>query len=484
MNALLERIAEIAGDDPSREAVTGSGLNLSYRDLHATIAQLSQELTGLGIRRLGLYANNCLEWLLVDLAALAADIAVVPIPLFFSESQVNHLVTNSQIQATYVGLGTRTTFGRSTSSKLLSGCYQWHSVEAASNQQLPFSKVTYTSGSTGEPKGACLAFDTQLTIVRSLATRLEPSQLGRHLCVLPFATLLENVAGIYLPLFMGRALIVDDTERLGLLSNHDFDPVRFADAVQRYDAESVILLPHMLKLLTESDEHARLRSLRFIAVGGGKVAPDMLRKAEELGIPVFEGYGLTECASCVALNTPGANRIGSVGKPLPHAQVRISERGEVMVQGAAMQGYLDDVISDSEIATGDSGYLDDEGFLHIVGRIKNTIVSSFGRNIAPEWVESQFLAESGIQQIAVFGEAKPSLSAVIVVEAELRDVDLIDVIHRVNASLPDYARITSWHRTHTPFTVTDGSLTNNGKLCRQVIAERFASELDLPTVAA
>jgi len=475
MRDLVARIAQIASLYPEREALVCPNRTLTYADLASAIDATKCELHELGISRLAIYANNSADWAILDLAASAAGIVVVPIPLFFSASQTEHLITNSGIQMIFADRAGPLPARTQVASQTLKGNYL-RVADSAHSAGASYSKVTYTSGSTGQPKGACLRSETMMSIVTSLSDALLPSQLRRHLALLPFATLLENVAGIYLPLWMGRAVVIDDPANLGLSSNHEFDPVRFAEQVARHQIESVILLPQMLKLLLEADVTEHLSGMKFMAVGGGKVAPDLLWRAQELALPVFEGYGLTECGSCVALNTPSANAIGSVGKPLPHAQVRIGANGEVFVTGAAMEGYLQDAPAPSEVSTGDAGFIDAEGFLHITGRIKNVIVSSFGRNISPEWVESFFLADPRIQQLAVFGEAQPHLSAVFVVDNSLEDRNLAELVQNINADLPDYARIISWTRTDCPFSVANGRLTQNGKIRREVIAEDFTGD--------
>lgn len=476
MSALIERIRQWAYQRPQADAVIMASHTVTYAELWAQIDSVAAELESTECRRLGIEASNHLDWLLVDLAAASLHIPVVPIPLFFSTEQRSHLISNSGIDTLYCGQGIVPCNGVDMLSALLPGSYRrLERSNGASDAAI--SKITYTSGSTGTPKGACLTESTLLTIVDALADALAPSALGSHLCLLPFATLLENVAGIYLPLWMGRSLVIDDNERLGLLSNHSFNPALFCSAVARYQAESVILLPQMLKILIESGELEALRSLKFIAVGGGKVAPAVLEQALTAGLPVFEGYGLTECGSCVALNTPGNAKVGSVGRPLKHANVRISGNGEVIVTGAAMQGYLGDTSTLTDIATGDAGYLDQDGYLYITGRIKNTIISSFGRNISPEWVESVFLASPDIGHIAVFGEAAPYLSAVIHVHDSCSNGQLRDIIRAINNTLPDYAQLRVWHRADKPFSASDGTLTSNGKLCRARIAEVYGHPL-------
>ena len=472
MRQLVKRIEQFANLYTDRESLVSAGAQLSYQTLAQRIHSTRDELQALGIRRLGIYATNSFDWAILDLAASSADIVVVPIPLFFSAHQVEHLMNNSFVDHIFTDRDFPFASGQNLASKTLQGEYVQRNITAP--RTLPdYCKVTYTSGSTGQPKGACLGEGTMMSIVTSLSEALIPSQLGRHLALLPFATLLENVAGIYLALWMGRSIFIETPDQLGLSSNHTFDPHMFAGQIKASRAESVILLPQMLKLIVEANVAESLAGLKFMAVGGGKVAPDLLLKAQALGLPVYEGYGLTECGSCVALNTPLANRVGSVGKPLPHAQVRIGDSGEVFVTGAAMTGYLQDMPAPSEIATGDAGFIDTEGFLHITGRIKNVIISSYGRNISPEWVESYFLADTRIQQMAVFGEAQPHLSAVFIVSDALNDRELQELVRTVNEALPDYAKVMAWTRTAKPFSVDQNTLTSNGKMRRDVIAQKY-----------
>ncbi len=484
MESLLKRIAEIGAQYPTRIALVETQRTISYAALPQHLRDISAELADLGIRRLAIYGDNSIDWALIDLAAMSTNIIVVPIPLFFSNAQIQHLCEASKVDAIFADRPFPTSMDTKISAKTLNGYFMKLPVSLESPTAPPFQKITFTSGSTGDPKGACLSTDTLLTITSSLASALTSSELGSHLCLLPFSTLLENVAGIYLPLWMGRTVCIDSPTKLGLLSNHQFDTQIFCNQVEATGAESVILLPQMLKDIIERGDAMRLKALKFIAVGGGKVAPELLHRAHQAGLKVYEGYGLTECGSCVALNTPDATRIGSVGKPLPHARVRVSDDGEIWVTGAAMQGYLADTVTLSEIPTGDAGHLDEDGFLYVTGRIKNVLVSSFGRNISPEWVEGQLLSVPEIEQAIVFGEAQPQLSAALVLDDAISDERLRLLIQKVNARLPDYAHIMSWTRTSRRFSVEDGTMTDTGKPRRDRIAHRYEAASRQQEVAA
>ncbi len=506
MNQLFDVIAAYAKQTPKREAIVTEVRTVSYAELHHAVERLSKELGLLQTQKLAIWGMNSIDWVLIDLAAKKAGITVIPIPLFFSAQQILHLLTDSAVDTIFMAdvnltlsayhldcvaqnhtwLHTLSEQGRIQqllNAEQASGTFIRLNVTASTTMDsvVP-AKITYTSGSTGTPKGVCLAEDTIQSITESLSAALQSSQLGRHLCLIPFATLLENIAGIYVALNMGRSIVVGHVSHFGLVSNHEFKVENFAATVQQYQIQSVILLPQMLKAMVEYIQQfgaQAFASLKFIAVGGGKVSTDLLLQSQQLNLPVYEGYGLSECASVVSLNLPNARKIGSVGKPLPHVDVQIADNGEVVVRGNAMQGYLNEVAVDPLIHTGDAGFFDKDGYLFITGRIKQIIVSSFGRNISPEWVESNGSSEPEINQIAIFGEAQPYLSAVIYAKDNVSDGMLAQAIQKANDRMPDYAQIKQWYRSSEPFSLNNQMLTDNGKLRRNEIKKQFGQYLSL-----
>ena len=138
-----------------------------------------------------------------------------------------------------------------------------------------------------------------------------------------------------------------------------------------------------------------------------------------LGIPLFEGYGLSECCSVVALNRPGATRAGSVGQPLEGLRVQI-EDGEIVVEGPSlMDGYLhEDSLPPFRWRTGDLGCLDKDGFLTVYGRRDNLIITPSGRNINPEWVETTLLDEANIAACVVGPIGEPMELSVLLIPSE------------------------------------------------------------------
>jgi long-subunit acyl-CoA synthetase (AMP-forming) len=219
-------------------------------------------------------------------------------------------------------------------------------------------------------------------------------------------------------------------------------------------------------------------TLRFIAVGGASVSPRLLNRASELGLPLYEGYGLSECSSVVALNSPQACRRSSVGKPLPHIRVELAEDGEILVRGNAFRGYVGEPPHDDDaaIGTGDLGRFDEDGFLYITGRKKTVFVTAYGRNVSPEWIERELCMEPVIAQAAVFGEAAP-WNAAVVVPRTVDRAAIQSAIDRVNQTLPDYARVHQWISANAPFSHANDQATVNGRLRRSAIALAYGRRI-------
>ena len=239
-------------------------------------------------------------------------------------------------------------------------------------------------------------------------------------------------------------------------------------------------MPQLLLALVSAGERKLPlpTSLRFVAVGGGRVSTQLLQRADALGLPIFEGYGLSECASVVCLNTPEQRRIGSTGQPLGHLQVSLATDGEVLVKGARMLGYLGEPAPQGEwLGTGDLGHFE-HGFLVLHGRKKHQFITAFGRNVNPEWVESELMQQLPIAQAWLHGEALPANVAVLVPRfANTPDAQLQEAVDAVNHGLPDYARAHHWLRADAPFSASNDLATANGRLRRAALFNHYQSAI-------
>ena len=246
-------------------------------------------------------------------------------------------------------------------------------------------------------------------------------------------------------------------------------------------ATTAIMIPQMLQavLAAIGSGVPRPQHLRFLAVGGARVSPLLLDRAAQLALPVFEGYGLSECASVVALNTADSRRPGSVGRPLPHVHIDFSEDGEILVGGAGFLGYAGDHARSGAVwPTGDLGHLDADGFLHLTGRKKDIFITAFGRNVSPDWVESELTLQPAIDQAWVHGEARPWNTAVIVPAAGATAQSVTDAITAANTNLPGYAQVSRWLPAQEPFPSGNCELTTHGRWRRTVIAKRYTTIID------
>lgn len=461
----------------AKPALRADGQVVRYVDIAAAIAERSALLDSLGAQRVALALDNGIEWVLWDLALLCSGRVCVPVPGFFSPGQQRHAVESAGVDTVIAAPGWDALFAGFGFSAVRPGILQ---IKVSAPPALPAGtcKVTYTSGTTGQPKGVCLDAEALVAVARSLASASADCAIERHLCVLPLATLLENIAGLYAPLLVGACVDLRTMAEVGLKGASGFDVARFIACLHDTRPNSVILLPQLLLGLVMAAERgaALPDSLRFIAVGGGRVAPQLLERADALGLPVFEGYGLSECASVVCLNTPQARRIGTVGRALEHVALRLADDGEVLVRGARMLGYLGEPVDaepDGWLGTGDLGHFDG-GFLVLHGRKKHQFVTAYGRNVNPEWVESELTQHGAIAQAWLYGEALAENLAVLVPrDPACSDAELAAAVASVNATLPDYARAHRVLRAEEAFTPVNGLATANGRLRRAALRAHY-----------
>ncbi|MEQ9395376.1 AMP-binding protein [Haliea sp.] len=486
MNALLLALHERARQSP-RDIVLSDGVaDTTAAELVDEVEALCRQLGALGIERLALLADNSPDWVRLDLAAQSCGICLVPVPTFFSPAQRDHVLQAAGVDAIASDSSLRPSLELPSASGeplVLRQGLLLDRLPVTGRGQVPAetAKITFTSGSTGTPKGVCLSTGQCLRVAASLVTAVG---LGapRHLSLLPLSTLLENIAGVYMPLLANGTVVLPPSAETGLAGSSGVDPQQLLRALEKWQPQTLILTPQFLALFDQAQRAGWQppASLRFVAVGGARVAPALLQRVRAAGLPVFEGYGLSECASVVSLNTPGLDRPGSSGHVLPH--VRVTERdGELWVEGNRFLGYLDDPASwmSGPVATGDLGSIDSDGYLSISGRRKHLLISSFGRNIAPEWVESELLADGLLRQAVVLGDDRPwCIALVYPADAGSSDSAIAAAITAANERLPDYARIRDWIRLQQPLSAANDLLTANGRPRRQRIAVHFAAAVD------
>lgn len=418
--------------DALRSPAVARRIALSDADGLMTYAALSQAVA----RAAAVLAETppCVGLLLPrDRRAVIADLALaslgrtlVPLPDFFTPDQWRHLCADS---GAGVVISTPEFADRLSAAGLPVRMLPTLDSGPERVSALPGRRVIYTSGTTGTPKGVVLSEAQLSASVAALQQAVQAGPDDIHLSLLPFSLLLEQVAGVLFPLSVGARV-------------HIAAGPQEAAAV---GATTSVVVPALLAgwagALRQAGQSAP-PSLRFVAVGGAPVGTALLDAAWAVGLPAYEGYGLSECCSVVAVNRPGANRPGTAGLPLPGLTVTL-EDGEITVRGpTVMDGYLGQPGPGGVWRTGDLGRFDADGALVVLGRRDDVIVTPQGRNVHPEWVEPMLLADPALSACGVVA-GPDGVTAALLPRAAAAGMTVNDWIPRVEAltsALPAYAR--------------------------------------------
>ncbi len=485
--AVLEALQRHAGQVVLEDGTRG----WRAAELLAEAEALAARLHAARVRVLATLLDNGVPWIVAELAAAQAGCVHLPLPGFFTPAQLRHALQTAGADALLLAPAHAAAFAPLSAAECpVAGTpLAWLRLPAAPVALPPGTvKLTFTSGTTGTPKGVCLGAAAQQAVADGLAQATAPLSITRHLSALPYALLLENIAGVLAPLTQGATTIALPLAEIGLTGASSFDPARLHASVERFQPHSLILLPQMLRAWVgwlRAGERRAPESLRLVAVGGAAVGAPLIEAAQALGIPACEGYGLSEAASVQTLNLPGAQRPGSAGRVLPHARLRIAADGEIEVGGSLFLGYLGEAAPvPAWWGSGDLGHVDADGFVHVHGRKKQVLITAYGRNVSPEWVETTLRGDDAVAQAVVFGDGEPALSAVLWPTREgLPDAALQAALARANAQLPDYARVQHWCRALRPFDAAGGLATPNGRPRRAAILSLHATALGLAAPA-
>lgn len=428
MREVLEAVAATAHGTPGRVAITDPLGAMSYGELAAAVAATAQALA-VTPPVVGLLMPRDRRHVVADLALAALGRTIVPLPDFFSPGQWRHMLADAGVGAVVATAETRDRLADVAVPVLVLE----HPVAAPWPQLQPSRRIIYTSGTTGAPKGVVLDEAAMAASLRGLerASKAGPNDI--HLSALPFSLLLEQLAGLLLPLKLGA--------RVHIAATPQSAPVE----AERVGATTSVLVPDLLNgwvaWLRHTGRHAPA-TLRFVAVGGAPVGEALADAAWALGLPVHEGYGLSECCSVVAVNRPGQRRPGTVGRPLDGVRVTI-EDGEIVVRGpTVMSGYLGGTAADGVWRTGDCGQMLPDGSLLVLGRKDDVVVTPGGRNIHPEWIEPLLLVDPAIRACAILPGRHGVRAAIVPVPATAgrAPADWLPRLAELTASAPAYAR--------------------------------------------
>jgi long-chain acyl-CoA synthetase len=246
--------------------------------------------------------------------------------------------------------------------------------------------------------------------------------------------------------------------------------------------------------------------VKFIGSGSAPLAQETHAFFEDMGVPILEGWGLTETSAAACVNTLNTRRIGTVGRPLPGTEIRVALDGEILVRGPGVfKGYFRNDVATNEafdedgwFKTGDIGVMSRDGFLTITDRKKDLIITAGGKNVAPQPLENELKKSPLVGQAVVIGDRRPYLTALIGIDSDTRlrlaaqhglspDVDPMKLaslpavkaeldshLARMNAKLPTFQQIKRYEVLPDEMTIESGALTPTMKVKRRVVNERYA----------
>jgi long-chain acyl-CoA synthetase len=473
---------------------------LTYREVRAAALPLARGLEEAGVRKVGILMTNQSKWHVAATAALWIGATLVPLDPKLRPEEHEALLRHAGVDALVVEhhLWRRLPFGGLT---LVSEAPPGYDLRAArrfegfrgageptfvARGRKDPASIVYSSGTGGRPKGCVLTHGNYLAQCRSLLARYAFDRGDRYLSILPTNHAIDFMVGYLGPYVCGATVVHLRTLR----------PEYVREAFPRYRIAYAALVPMLLRnvrtgleerfaaltgprrplfsllravnrALTRRRLHVRLSrrllrpvhngfggALKALFVGGAFTDPDLLRFFYDLGIPVANGYGLTEAGTVVTLNDFGDYRPDTVGRPLAGTEVRIVDPdadgiGEVLVRGpTVMSHYHNDpeltaaTIVDGWLRTGDLGRLDAHGHLTLFGRRKNMIVTPGGKNVYPEDIENVFEGLP-VKEFCVFAGhvlgAERREELVVVVRPDGRPFR--DELKERNRRLPDYKRV-------------------------------------------
>lgn len=517
------------------------GLNqYTYQQLKDSVCKLKDYLKELGLEkneRFAVLGENRPEWAIAYLAILRAGLVCVPLDPMLSEGELLHILRES---------GARGVVCSENHLYKIEGIknelrhFKWiirmdkiHKLNP--DRQYPFEPINpdnlailiFTSGTTGTAKAVMLSHKNILSNIESISRCIPVFTDDTMVSIIPLHHTFEATCGFLYPLYCGAAIYYPNSlkpkELLATFKEARVTcliavPLLFEKlltGVQRKVASAALTTRIFFStisgissiftflrrpLFTRIRKEMGLDNLRLCVSGGAAMPEKVIYGLELFGLPVLQGYGLTEASPVLSVNPMNKPKNQSVGIPIPNVEIKIAEPdedgvGEIIARGPnIMQGYYnnkkatDEVLKNGWLYTGDLGYFDAEGYLHITGRKKSLIVTQTGKNIYPEELEEQLLKSKWIKEVLVVPRIDPKtkkeeVCALIFPDYEFLEQDSIsknitltendvwkiyqDEIKKVNEKLPAYKRITRFEIREEEF-----PKTTTQKIKRHMFIER------------
>ena len=521
---------------------------MSWAELRAQVLAVATALIDAGVKAgdsVVIMAENCVEWPLCDFAIQAVGAITVPIYPNVSEDAARSITSDSaaafaiagdaQIASRLTGVKV-VTIDREVREWIAPGPRSTDEVQRRAQAIDPddLCTIVYTSGTTGEPKGVELRHRNLVDISRAAASVHPITDRDHSISWLPYSHVYGRINDVFLAVVVGmtawisrgpdhlaeelhevKPTVMNSVPRVyekmyGLVNARVHQSsaarraifrwairvgARFATSpnpgplvrAQRRMADR-LLLKSLRTVLTGGN-------LRFFVSGGAGLARDIEEFFWAIGIPILNGWGLTETSSGVCSNTLHAHKFLTVGKPFPGVELKIAGDGEILVKGpSVMRAYHNkpeetaEVLRDGWFSTGDIGEIDADGFLKITDRKKSLFKTAGGKYISPLQIEHELLSDPIVARAVVIGEGRPYVTALILPDRASAQAQGFDeealrariqaVVDRVNARLGHWETVKYFTLLDHDFTEDDGELSLKLDVKRKVVAEHYKEQIE------
>ncbi|MBN1158891.1 MAG: AMP-binding protein [Bacteroidales bacterium] len=487
MTKLIER--------SDKEAIVGENIRYTYNSVLKNIGAYSALLDKAREHHVAIFSENRPEWIFALYASWRNDASVVPIDIQSTQEEVDYIISDCRPSVVFCSRdksGVVQNAVKNTGQNadiLIFEDLKVHSEQTDPEDFIVTDQdktvlILYTSGTTGDPKGVMLSYRnllTNLTAVCKDVPIYTPDD--RVMILLPLHHILPLVGTIIAPFFAKGTIVM----------NTSLSAENLIGILQKFKVTIMIGVPRLYQVIYKGlrekiRQNAAARMLlwlsrrvhsisfsrrlfltvhkkfggaiKYLVSGGAPIDPEIVKFFIDLGFEVLEGYGMTETAPMITFTRPGMIKPGVPGQPLPGIRIRFSDN-EILVSGSnVMQGYYNkpeetaQILKDGWLHTGDLGFMDPQGYIHITGRKKEIIVLPSGKNINPEEVERAVLRQSAlIKEVGIF--LKDGVLQSIIVpdfrklnEAGIKDLQNFvrwNIIDQANQSLSSYKKILRFH---------------------------------------
>jgi long-chain acyl-CoA synthetase len=519
----------------------GEWLDVTVGEIAALVGRWQAALAALGLApgdRVAVCLKNGIDWVALDLAAVGLELVVVPLYVDDNPDNIAWCVANAEARLLVVESAKMAGALKSTGSALppvyvlrpgagdpdaTVASLLPAAAAAPQFRSLPektLATICYTSGTSGRPKGVMLSHGNIIANVLSCQETQMARSTDLFLSILPLSHMFERTGGYYLPLSIGAKVVyarsvaelADDlatqapTVMFAVPRVFEKLYARVEEALAKSPAKRWLfrqcvmrgwrvesrsagwldaLATPLLRAIVAKPVLARLGGrMRLTVVGGAALDPEIAHTFIGLGLPLLQGYGMTEASPVISVNRVRDNDPESVGPPLPGVEVTLGEAAELLARGGnVMLGYWRNeeatraaIDADGWLHTGDVGEIRDAK-IYIRGRIKDILVMSNGEKLPPQDVEFPVLHDPVFEQVMLVGEGRPFLTLLAVTQER----DEKALIARANERLkafPRWVRIRRVIATPDPWSIDNGLLTPTLKLKRPLVLARLRDRID------